>query len=210
MTTSMSSIHSDNGDDKRIAGQIDGQPTPEPEVQPAQKFEGPEFLAQPEPARPRPNKNFVRSHPAHFIAFGGGAGLSPVAPGTAGTLVAFPLFWMFVLFLNPVEFLLLIVALFIIGIWACSVTGKALGDHDHGGMVWDEITAFLLILLFTPYDLRWQACAFLLFRLFDIIKPPPIRYYDRTLRGGFGVMFDDLLAAFLTLLCLAAWKAFVI
>jgi phosphatidylglycerophosphatase A len=210
MTTSMSSIHSDNGDDKRIVGQIDGQPTPEPEVQPTPKSEGPEFLAQPEPARPRPNKNFVRSHPAHFIAFGGGAGLSPVAPGTAGTLVAFPLFWMFTLFLNPVEFLLLIVALFIIGIWACSVTGKALGNHDHGGMVWDEITAFLLILLFTPHDLRWQACAFLLFRLFDIIKPPPIRYYDRTLRGGFGVMFDDLLAAFLTLLCLAAWKAFVI
>jgi phosphatidylglycerophosphatase A len=210
MTTSMSSIHSDNGDDKRIVGQIDGQPTPEPEVQPTPKSEGLEFLAQPEPAWSRPNKNFVRSHPAHFIAFGGGAGLSPVAPGTAGTLVAFPLFWMFTLFLNPVEFLLLIVALFIIGIWACSVTGKALGNHDHGGMVWDEITAFLLILLFTPHDLRWQACAFLLFRLFDIIKPPPIRYYDRTLRGGFGVMFDDLLAAFLTLLCLAAWKAFVI
>ncbi|WP_256330300.1 phosphatidylglycerophosphatase A [Nitrosospira sp. Nsp1] len=152
----------------------------------------------------------MRSHPAHFIAFGGGAGLSPVAPGTVGTLVAFPLFWILALFLDPVEFLLLIVALFIIGIWACSVTGKALGNHDHGGMVWDEITAFLLILLFTPHDLRWQASAFLLFRLFDIIKPPPIRYYDRTLRGGFGVMFDDLLAAFLTLLCLAAWKAFVI
>jgi phosphatidylglycerophosphatase A len=150
----------------------------------------------------------VRSHPAYFIAFGGGAGLSPVAPGTVGTLVAFPLFWIFALFFNPVEFLLLIVALFIIGIWACSVTGKALGNHDHGGMVWDEITAFLLVLLFTPHDLRWQACAFLLFRLFDIIKPPPIRYYDRTLRGGFGVMFDDLLAAFLALLCLAAWKAF--
>ena len=136
--------------------------------------------------------------------------MSPFAPGTVGTLVAFPLFWILALFLDPVEFLLLIVALFIIGIWACSVTGKALGKHDHGGMVWDEITAFLLILLFTPHDLRWQASAFLLFRLFDIIKPPPIRYYDRTLRGGFGVMFDDLLAAFLTLLCLAAWKAFVI
>lgn len=157
-----------------------------------------------------PDKAFVRRHPAHFIAFGGGAGLSPVAPGTAGTLAAFPLFWVLDYFLDPVEFLLLIPALFILGIWACHVTGKALGDHDHGGMVWDEVVAFLLVLVFTPNNLIWQAFAFLLFRLFDIIKPPPIRYYDNTLRGGFGVMFDDLLAAFFTLLCLAAWKAFVI
>ncbi|KIO49504.1 phosphatidylglycerophosphatase A [Nitrosospira sp. NpAV] len=157
-----------------------------------------------------PDKAFVRRHAAHFIAFGGGAGLSPVAPGTAGTLAAFPLFWVFGYFLEPVEFLLLIIVLFIIGIWACSVTGKALGDHDHGGMVWDEIVAFLLVLVFTPNNLIWQAFAFLLFRLFDIIKPPPIRYYDDKLHGGFGVMFDDLLAAFFTLLCLAAWKAFVI
>ncbi|MEO7559398.1 MAG: phosphatidylglycerophosphatase A [Nitrosospira sp.] len=157
-----------------------------------------------------PDKAFVRRHPAHFIAFGGGAGLSPVAPGTAGTLAAFPLFWVLDYFLDPVEFLLLITALFILGIWACRVTGNALGDHDHGGIVWDEVVAFLLVLVFTPNNLIWQAFAFLLFRLFDIIKPPPIRYYDNTLRGGFGVMFDDLLAAFFTLLCLAAWKAFVI
>lgn len=157
-----------------------------------------------------PDKAFVRRHPAHFIAFGGGAGLSPVAPGTAGTLAAFPLFWVLDYFLDPVEFLLLITALFILGIWACRVTGKALGDHDHGGMVWDEVVAFLLVLVFTPNNLIWQAFAFLLFRLFDIIKPPPIRYYDNMLRGGFGVMFDDLLAAFFTLLCLAGWKAFVI
>jgi phosphatidylglycerophosphatase A len=175
MTTSMSSSHSDNGDDKRIGGQIDGRPAPEPEVEPTPKSEGPELLAQPEPARPRPNKNFVRSHPAHFIAFGGGAGLSPVAPGTAGTLVAFPLFWMLALFLDPVEFLLLIVALFIIGIWACSVTGKALGNHDHGGMVWDEITAFLLILLFTPHDLRWQASAFPFVRYNQAAAHPILR-----------------------------------
>lgn len=158
----------------------------------------------------RPDSGFIRRHPAYFIAFGGGAGLSPVAPGTAGTLAAFPLFWLLNHFLDPIEFLLLIDALFIIGIWACGVTGKALADHDHGGMVWDEITAFLLVLLFTPNTLMWQAFAFLLFRLFDIIKPPPIRYYESKLQGGFGVMLDDLLAAFLTLLCLAAWKAFVI
>lgn len=157
-----------------------------------------------------PDKAFVRRHPAHFIAFGGGAGLSPAAPGTAGTLAAFPLFWVLDYLLDPIKLLLLIAGLFLIGIWACNVTGKALGDHDHGGMVWDEIVAFLLVLVFTPHSLIWQAFAFLLFRLFDIIKPPPIRYYDNKLRGGFGVMFDDLLAAFFTLLCLAAWKAFVI
>ncbi len=159
--------------------------------------------------RTRPDKTFVRSHPAHFIAFGGGAGLSPVAPGTAGTLVALPLFWLLDHVLQPLHFLLLIGAMFIIGIWACHVTGKSLGEHDHSGMVWDEITAFLLVLFFTPPGLNWQAYAFLLFRLFDIIKPPPVRYYDRKLHGGFGVMFDDLVAAFLALLCLAGWKAFV-
>jgi phosphatidylglycerophosphatase A len=135
-------------------------------------------------------------------------GLSRVAPGTAGTLAAFPLFWMLNYFLDATSFLLAIGAMFIIGIWACAVTGKALGSHDHGGMVWDEIVAFLLVLVFTPKVLIWQAFAFLLFRVFDIIKPPPIRYYDNKLRGGFGVMFDDILAAFYALLCLAAWKAF--
>ena len=155
----------------------------------------------------RPGWKFILSHPAHFIAFGGGAGLSPAAPGTVGTLLAFPLFWLLNPHLDLVEFLLLIAVLFFIGVWACSVTGKALGVHDHGGMVWDEIVAFLLVLIFTPDSLIWQAYAFLLFRLFDIFKPQPIRYYDRTLRSGFGVMFDDLLAAFYALLCLAAWKA---
>ena len=169
----------------------------------------PEAGLAPHPAsdHSRPNWEFVMRHPAHFIAFGGGAGLSPVAPGTMGTLAAFLLFGLVNLYLGLANFLLCIGVLFIIGIWACSVTGKALGNHDHGGMVWDEIVAFLLVLVFTPNTLVWQAFAFLLFRLFDIFKPPPIGYYDKKLRGGFGVMFDDLLAAFFTLLCLAAWKA---
>jgi len=155
----------------------------------------------------RPSKAFIRSRLAYFIAFGGGAGLSRYAPGTMGTLATFPLFWILAYFFDPLALLVLVAVMFLIGIWACGVTGRALGNHDHGGMVWDEITAFTLVLLFTPPIVMWQAFAFLLFRLFDIIKPPPIRYYDQTLRGGFGVMFDDLLAAFLTLLCLAAWKA---
>jgi len=157
---------------------------------------------------PLPNWEFVTRRPAHFIAFGGGAGLSRAAPGTMGTIAALPIFGLMSQYLGLSSFLLCIGFFFLIGIWACSVTGKALGSHDHGGMVWDEIVAFLLVLLFTPNNLIWQAFAFLLFRLFDIFKPQPIRYYDRKLRGGFGVMFDDLLAAAYTLLCLAAWKAF--
>ncbi|MDP1951933.1 MAG: phosphatidylglycerophosphatase A [Nitrosomonas sp.] len=160
-----------------------------------------------EPSRARqPDWLFVLSRVSHFIAFGGGLGLSPVAPGTVGTLLAFPLYWVFNRYLEPIHFLLLIDILFIMGIWACGITGKALGAHDHGGMVWDETVAFLLILFFIPDHWMWQLAAFLLFRLFDIAKPQPIRYYDNKLRGGFGVMFDDLLAAFFTLFCLAGWK----
>jgi len=170
----------------------------------------PSLMTNTAPVHLSPGKKFILQHPAFFLASGGGAGLSPVAPGTAGTLVAFPLFWLINQYLDPIQFLLLIDVMFIAGIWVCSLTGKVLGIHDHGGIVWDEIVAFLLVLFFTPDNLVWQAFAFLLFRLFDIFKPQPIRYYDKKLRGGFGVMFDDMLAAFYTLLCLAAWKAFVL
>lgn len=151
-----------------------------------------------------PNLRFVYRHPAHFIAFGGGVGLSPAAPGTFGTLLALPLFNWMVPQLAPWTFLVVVVALFWLGAWACDVTGHALGVADHGGMVWDEVVAFLLVLFFVPAYGYWQAFAFLVFRLFDIFKPPPIRYYDRMLKNGFGVMWDDLVAAGYTLLVLAA------
>lgn len=154
----------------------------------------------------RASVRFVFSHPAHFIAFGFGIGLAPFAPGTFGTLLAFPIYTLAAPRLDPREFALLILAMFVIGVWACERSGKALGVHDHGGMVWDETVAFLLILFLTPNQLVWQAFAFLLFRLFDIFKPAPIRHFDRSIRNGAGVMLDDLLAAFYTLLCLAAWK----
>lgn len=149
-----------------------------------------------------PDWRFVWRHPAHAIAFGGGIGLLP-APGTFGTLLALPLFYLLAPRLAPWEFLVAVLALFWLGVWACAVTGRALGAADHGGMVWDEVVAFLLVLFFVPAGGYWQAFAFLLFRLFDILKPPPIRYYDRMLKNGFGVMFDDLLAAGYTLLLLA-------
>ncbi|SFP39260.1 phosphatidylglycerophosphatase [Nitrosomonas cryotolerans] len=161
-------------------------------------------------SHPPADWNFVSSRFVHFIAFGGGLGLSSIAPGTIGTLAAFPLFWLCNYYLEPIGLLLLIDIMFIAGIWACGITGKVLGRQHHQGMVWGEIVAFLLVLLFTPDHWIWQAAAFALFRFFDIAKPQPIRYYDHKLKGGLGVMLDDLLAAFFTLLCLAAWKAMVL
>jgi phosphatidylglycerophosphatase A len=154
----------------------------------------------------RPSWRFVLRHPARFIAFAGGTGLAPVAPGTFGTLLAFPVYWLIQPRLAPFEYLLLVVALFAIGIWACELTGRALGVADHGGMVWDEVVAFLLVLFFLPPGPVWQGAAFLVFRVFDILKPPPIRYYERTFKNGFGVMLDDLVAAFYTLLIFAVVK----
>ena len=145
-------------------------------------------------------------HPAHVIALGAGAGLAPVAPGTVGTLLAFPLYWVLASWCTPQLLLAVIAGGFLLGIWACGATGRALGVADHGAMVWDEVVAYTLVLVFTPAGWLWQAGAFLLFRLFDILKPPPIRYFDRRLKNGFGVMFDDLLAAFYTLLVLAVVK----
>jgi phosphatidylglycerophosphatase A len=154
----------------------------------------------------KPNWRFVFTHPAHFLAFSGGVGLMPVAPGTFGTLAAVPLFWFITPFLEPISFLLLIATMFSLGIWACDKSGRDLGVADHQGMVWDETVAFLLVLFFIPSTYLTQAIGFLIFRFFDILKPQPIRYFDRSLKNGLGVMIDDLVAAFLTLLCFAAMK----
>jgi len=145
-----------------------------------------------ESSHPRPSLRFMLRDPAHVIAFSGGVGLAPFAPGTFGTLLALPLqWWLAPRFAEPVWLGALTVA-FIIGIWACGRT-----------------VAFLLVLVFTPDDKSWQALAFLLFRAFDIVKPPPIRYFDARWKSGFGVMFDDLLAAFFTLLVLAMVKVWI-
>ncbi|MGB7540423.1 MAG: phosphatidylglycerophosphatase A [Burkholderiales bacterium] len=161
----------------------------------------------------RPGVSFTLAHPAHFIALGFGTGLAPVAPGTFGTLLAFPLYYALETWLGPfdslpaaLEFIAVIAVLFAIGVWACDRTGRALGIADHSGMNWDEVVAFLLVLLLTPAGWAWQGFAFFAFRFFDVVKPPPIRHFDRTLKGGFGVMFDDILAAFYTLLLMAAVK----
>jgi phosphatidylglycerophosphatase A len=154
-----------------------------------------------------PTWRFVFSHPAHALALVAGIGLIRIAPGTFGTIAAVPLYWWAQAHLTAYVQLAAIAALFALGVWATGRTARDLGVHDHGGIVWDETVAFLLVLCFTPADPVWQALAFVLFRVFDIFKPPPIGHFDRTLRGGMGVMFDDVLAAGYTLLCLAALKA---
>ncbi|MDZ7656901.1 MAG: phosphatidylglycerophosphatase A [Sulfurimicrobium sp.] len=145
--------------------------------------------------RNKPDLKLLFSHPAHFFSLGFGSGLSPFAPGTAGSLLAIPLFMGLAHFLPLAGLLAVVMLSFGLGVWFCGLTGKALGVSDHGGIVWDEIVAMWLILAFTPPGWLWFGIAFLLFRLFDIWKPFPIRYFDQHVKGGFGVMLDDLLAA---------------
>lgn len=158
----------------------------------------------------RPRPGFAFSHPAHVIAMGLGAGLSPFAPGTAGTLAAWAVAWALASLLAPAAMLALGAVAFLLGIWACGVTGRHLGVADHGSMVWDEIAAFLIVLAVVPRELPWQGAAFVAFRFFDIVKPQPVRYFEQRYGGGFGVMFDDLVAAGYTLLLLAALKRIVL
>ena len=155
---------------------------------------------------PRPGLAFAYAHPAHFVALGFGAGASRFAPGTVGTLVAFPLWWLIRPVYGPLEVLVIVATLFGIGVWACALTGRHLGVAEHGAMCWDEVVAFLAVLAVVPDEVWWQFAAFLLFRAFDVVKPPPIRDIERRLKGGFGVMLDDILAAAYTLLALALAK----
>ncbi len=153
-----------------------------------------------------PSVRFLLAHPAHFFALGCGSGLAPKAPGTFGTLFAWLTFALFHPDFSDFGLLFLLTAAYLGGIWFIDVTGRAMGDPDHGSIVWDEIVPFWLILLMTPTTFLWQLAAFALFRYFDITKPQPARYFDEHVKNGFGVMADDLVAAGYTLLCLALLK----
>lgn len=159
----------------------------------------------------KPNARFMLSHPAHLIAQGFGSGLSPYLPGTSGTLFGWLSFNVLSMrwpeLFTPLHWGIVVTAAFILGIWACHETGRNLGVADHGSMVWDEIIAFWLVLLFLmPASFATQCWAFLWFRFFDMLKPQPIRYFDRHFKGGFGVMWDDIVASFYTLLVFAVWR----
>lgn len=152
---------------------------------------------------PQPTCKLLLSHPAHFFALGFGSGLAKKAPGTFGTVVGLPLFWLIHHYTITIQ-LTLISLLFLAGIYFCDKTGQALGVSDHGSIVWDEIVAMMLVLTFADHQWQWWLIAFLLFRLFDIWKPFPIRQCDAKVKGGLGVMLDDLLAAIYTILSLKA------
>lgn len=155
----------------------------------------------------RPTLRFMLAHPLHLIALGFGSGLSPIAPGTFGTLFAWATFRALDIALPVDAFLLLILLSFVLGIVAIEKTGTALGEIDHGGIVWDEIVPFWGVLWALSQmmgdNLLWQGIAFALFRLYDIKKPWPASYYDRKIKNGYGVMMDDVIAALYTVLTLA-------
>ncbi|RMX22032.1 phosphatidylglycerophosphatase A [Legionella jordanis] len=136
----------------------------------------------------------VWQNPIYFLAFGFGSGLMPVAPGTWGTLAAIPVY---LLIAGEAVWLYLLLTLlaFLIGIWVCDKVSKDLGVHDYSGIVWDEVVGFLLTMTAVPLSAFWIIIGFLLFRLFDIWKPQPIRMIDQHVGGGLGIMLDDLLAA---------------
>jgi phosphatidylglycerophosphatase A len=156
--------------------------------------------------RPPPPARFAYSHPAHVIALGFGTGLAPLGPGTAGSMLAFPMFMLLDRWLGPLELSIAIALFFAIGVWACGRTGRDLGVADHPAMNWDEVVSMMLVLLVVPEGLEWWVFAFGAFRFFDVVKPPPIRHIDQTMKGGLGVMLDDIVAAFYTLLLVALVK----
>lgn len=175
-------------------------------------------LDVPLPGPRRPTVRFAFNHPAHSLALGFGSGLSPWAPGTVGTLWAWVAFLVVDPWLDTPQWAAVILLGFGVGWWACTRTARDLHLADPGCIVWDEVLAFWIVLwLVTPAGLLMQALAFGLFRLFDAAKPGPVAWADRRFKGlqgqvpgwrqGFGVMFDDLVAAGCTLLVLALGTA---
>ena len=150
------------------------------------------------------NRSFVFGDIGHCLACGFGLGLTPKIPGTAGTILAIPLFWLTssVLALPPAAELALLAAMIAGGIWLCGRTAKALNAKDDQGIVFDEITGFYGVLILLPDNLQLQAAGFVLFRILDAVKPPPIGWLDRNIPGGAGIMLDDIAAAAVTIAAL--------
>lgn len=173
------------------------------------------MIPQNPPVRPavtRPNARFLFAHPAHTIALGFGSGLSPAAPGTAGTLWAWLSYVVMQQYLSTAQIGMLIAVSFAVGWWACTVAARHMRVLDPGNIVWDEVVAFWLVLwLVMPTGFWGQLAAFALFRFFDAVKPGPVAWADGLFKGfgakgGFGILFDDLVAALCTLLVIAIWR----
>ncbi|MFN3733451.1 phosphatidylglycerophosphatase A [Comamonas testosteroni] len=161
-----------------------------------------------------PSVGFMLQHPAHLIALGFGSGLPRVAPGTVGSLWAWLAYLVLALWLSPAQIGWLIAASIPLGWWACTVTARHMRVADPGHIVWDEVVAMWIVLwLCMPMGFWGQLACFALFRFFDAVKPQPVKWADRLFkgfgpRGGWGIMWDDLVAAFCTLLVVALWRHF--
>ena len=145
----------------------------------------------------------ILANPIHLLAFGFGAGLSPKAPGTMGTIVAV-LIYLLLPSMPPIIYAGLMLLSFVFGIWICGKTAEDLGVHDHGGIVWDEFVGYWITMFMAPSGLFWVLLGFGLFRLLDIFKPWPIKWADKELAGGLGIMLDDVLAGIMAALCMQA------
>lgn len=148
-------------------------------------------------------------NPVHFLSLGFGSGLFPVAPGTAGTLAAIPVYLLLAR-LDLSAYLLVTSLMFAVGIYLCGVTSRELGGDDHPAIVWDEIVGYVITMIAVPPKIEWLIAGFLLFRLFDILKPWPIRVLDRSIKGGIGIMLDDVLAGIFAALILQCVIRFII
>lgn len=149
----------------------------------------------------------VFTDPRYFIAFGFGSGLLPLVPGTWGTLAAIPIY-LLLSNLSPIPYLMLVCLFFVLGVWVSNKVTADLGVSDYGGIVWDEVVGYLLTMCYVPHGIIWIGLGFVFFRIFDIVKPYPINLVDKHIKGGLGVMLDDVLAAVPSwiLLQLLAWK----
>ncbi|MCX8601654.1 MULTISPECIES: phosphatidylglycerophosphatase A [unclassified Gilliamella] len=145
------------------------------------------------------NKDFKKylklTNPIHFLAVGLGSGLSPIMPGTMGSLMAIPL-WLLFWGLQPALYWVFILVTFVFGCYICQKTSDDTHTHDSGHIVWDEFVGMWITLYFIPqFSILWVTIAFVAFRLFDMAKPWPIRWFDKRVPGGFGIMVDDVIAA---------------
>jgi phosphatidylglycerophosphatase A len=150
----------------------------------------------------QPPAKTVLTNPVHFLAFGLGSGLSPVAPGTTGTMAAIPLAWLMAEYLSLPLYLAVTVFAMLIGFWICGRSSEMLGVHDHRGIVWDEFVGYFITMIAVPQTWYWILLGFLLFRFFDIFKPWPAKQFDASLHNGVGIMIDDVIAGLYALACM--------
>lgn len=153
---------------------------------------------------PTPNPK----HPVHFLAAGFGSGLMPFAPGTFGTLAALPLWWLLAYCLPLWGYAVATLLVIAVGPYLCGKTSRDMGVHDHGSIVWDEFAGLLIALIALPLSWQTAVLGFVLFRIFDILKPWPISWLDKRVQGGTGIMIDDIVAGVFAAVLLQLLYAF--